>query len=315
MKPNAKRRINIPKNTEASVTFSSDRLCCIDQKKGVHIHHIDGNPGNNNFNNLALLCFDCHDEATKTGSLSKKLTPQTILKYREHHYNTIKEKRKSSISIVTKKEAHPTYADNINAAIQGSVLIEIAKIKYEYLSSIQVERNDILMKLDAFSAYNFPRVCIELFEFLDQVAYETRAGLSLRSIITITTLVENYFPPEDTKVYKSVILATGSLALKIAFGIIYDTSIYTHKYHSMKQGYDLLHLIYVVSEQLKNKDLRKEADLTLKEIEESLNRPERDDLDIAKEMFSTFNEGFKKNVLIYPQVNDKLWGYMQTEKY
>ena len=84
-----KKRVKIPPATEAEVMFKSDLQCCICQQKGDHIHHLDSDPSNNNIDNLALLCFKHHDEATITGSLSKKLSRQTILNYREHHYKVI----------------------------------------------------------------------------------------------------------------------------------------------------------------------------------------------------------------------------------
>lgn len=303
---NSKTRINIPAKTEADVMFHSDRQCCVDKKKGVHIHHIDGDPSNNNFKNLALLCFDCHDDATKTGSLSKKLSAQTILKYRERHYEVIKKRRDSEIAQVTKKIANPTYIDNINASIQANVLIEIAKIKLEYSQSVKIDRNDILIRLYAFADYNFPRVCAELFEFLNRVTYETRSGLPYEMIGTVTSLVEEYFPPQDNKITKSQVEKVGKLALQIAFGIIYDTSIYSNKFDSMNEGYGLLQFIYVTSNNLGNANLKQEVETTLKEIERNLNRPGRNDLESAKSMFNMYKEHLNTDSMSYPEFSEDL---------
>lgn len=98
-----KRKVKIPEETEAMVMFSSNRECCICNKKGDHIHHLDGNNSNNKIENLALLCFDHHHEATVTGGLSKKLSKKTILKYRDHHYALIDKKRRVGITEVGKE--------------------------------------------------------------------------------------------------------------------------------------------------------------------------------------------------------------------
>jgi hypothetical protein len=306
-------RKKIPVNTEADVMFYSDRQCCIDKNKGVHIHHVDGNPANNAFNNLALLCFECHDEASKTGSLSKKLSPHTIVKYRDHHYEVIKQRRNSEIIKLTKKSANPTYIDTLNTAIQASVIVEIAKIKAEYFQCVKLDRNDILLKFYAFKEYNFPRVCAELFEFLNRVAYETRSGLPFEMINTITSLVENYFPPEEDKITKVQIEKVGKLTLQIAFGIIYDTSIHSQRFHSMKQGYDLLKFIYVTSNNLKNGNLKKDVETTLNDIEKNLNRPERDDLGLAKSMFNIYKESLNNDSIGYPELGPELRAKVLSE--
>ena len=52
-------RKHIPKELAFQVEFASDRICCIchESNKAVQIAHIDDNPSNNDFDNLALLCL------------------------------------------------------------------------------------------------------------------------------------------------------------------------------------------------------------------------------------------------------------------
>ena len=59
------QRPGIPDKLEARVMLASDNTCCICHKPehGTVIHHVDGNSGNNEFDNLAVLCPNCHDKA------------------------------------------------------------------------------------------------------------------------------------------------------------------------------------------------------------------------------------------------------------
>lgn len=307
-----KKRVPIPPKTEGQVMFASNRQCCVDQNKGVHIHHIDNDPSNNDFNNLALLCYECHDEATKTGGLSRKLKPQAILEFRNHHYNVIQQRRNSELVQITSKAAHPTYIDHLNIAIQANVLIEIAKIKSEYYASTELNKFDILIKLDVFKNYCFPRVSAELFEFLIEVSYQVRAEMPLIMLQAVVSLVEDYFPPEGEKITKLQIEKIGKLALQIAYGIVYDTSIYTSRFHSMKKGYELLQFIYRVAENKKNENLKKEVKAILSEIRHNLNRPERNDLGLAKSMLETYNQQIIENcftsVTLSEELENKIWG-------
>jgi hypothetical protein len=65
--PQKKKRVGIPRAIEAQVQFASDRTCCVCRVKGkpFQIHHIDENPANNEFKNLAILCLEYHNETQK----------------------------------------------------------------------------------------------------------------------------------------------------------------------------------------------------------------------------------------------------------
>ena len=56
-----KQRVSIPNDLAAEVMFASDRTCCVCrlEKHKVQIHHIDENPTNNNYDNLAVICLHC----------------------------------------------------------------------------------------------------------------------------------------------------------------------------------------------------------------------------------------------------------------
>jgi len=79
-----KNRQSIPEELAAKVLFVSDRVCCVCRikKKPVQIHHIDEDPSNNSFENLAVLCFDCHLETQISGGFHRKLNAEQVTLYR-----------------------------------------------------------------------------------------------------------------------------------------------------------------------------------------------------------------------------------------
>ena len=83
--PQKKRRAEIPRHTEAQVQFASDRTCCVCRIKGkpFQIHHIDENPANNDFKNLAVLCLECHNETQIRGGFGRKLNAEQVILYRD----------------------------------------------------------------------------------------------------------------------------------------------------------------------------------------------------------------------------------------
>lgn len=55
----AKKRPPIPKAVEDKLLVSCKHSCCLCERFGVEIHHIDGNPSNNQEDNLIPLCGHC----------------------------------------------------------------------------------------------------------------------------------------------------------------------------------------------------------------------------------------------------------------
>ncbi len=74
----------IPSSIADQVMFSNKRTCCVCQEKGKHVqlHHIDGNPSNNNPNNLAVLCLDCHSQVTGSHGLGRSYTTGEVRMYK-----------------------------------------------------------------------------------------------------------------------------------------------------------------------------------------------------------------------------------------
>jgi hypothetical protein len=94
-------RTAIPPPTAAKVMFLSDRTCCVCRKeaKPVQIHHIDGNNGNHEIKNLAVLCLDCHTQTQIRGGFQRKLDLDQVVLYRDDWHSTVARKRAASDAI------------------------------------------------------------------------------------------------------------------------------------------------------------------------------------------------------------------------
>jgi hypothetical protein len=90
--------MSVPNDIAAKVLFLSDRTCCVCRTKGkkVQIHHIDGDDKNNDLNNLAVLCVDCHLETQIRGGFYRKLNAEQIKLYRNDWYSIVMSKREAT---------------------------------------------------------------------------------------------------------------------------------------------------------------------------------------------------------------------------
>jgi hypothetical protein len=58
--------------------------CCIchEPRHPVEKHHINGDPSDNAWNNLAVVCRNCHGLVTGTGNLGTRYTPGEVRRYK-----------------------------------------------------------------------------------------------------------------------------------------------------------------------------------------------------------------------------------------
>src|SRR5574341_2414186 len=79
-----KRRLNIAQTIVDELMFRNRHTCCICQivSKDVQIHHIDSNHSNNEIDNLAVVCLDCHSRITGDRGLGRRYTPGEVRKYK-----------------------------------------------------------------------------------------------------------------------------------------------------------------------------------------------------------------------------------------
>lgn len=63
---------------------ANHHTCCIceEPRHPVEIHHIDFDPSKNDWNNLAVVCRNCHGLITAKSNLGSNYTPNEVLKYK-----------------------------------------------------------------------------------------------------------------------------------------------------------------------------------------------------------------------------------------
>lgn len=90
-----KNRVPIPEATATEILFACDRTCCLCRTYGrrVQIHHIDDDPANNRIENLAVLCFECHDQTQTRGGFARRLSPDQVTRYRSDWIDRVAARR------------------------------------------------------------------------------------------------------------------------------------------------------------------------------------------------------------------------------
>jgi len=304
------KQTKIPRAIDAEVMYKSDRKCCVCKKKGKHIHHL-GDKNNHNFDNLALLCFKCHDDATITRSLSKKLSKETIVKYREQHYQVIKNVRQQELETFNHPIKELSEETLLTACKNAVIIIELEKIKEEYLSANWDKRGKILGQIFKFSNHSNHRLAFDIFDFLEFAASQTRGGMPRDVASSLFSAVLEFCPsfyndenPEQTdKIAK--------MCIQMGDHIAYDSTIYLRNLEITMWGLSILKFIYRSAKRNDKKELMNEVVKTYDELESTLRRPERNDLGNAQELVKIFRNHLDEWNLSFPPLPK----YLMVEVY
>lgn len=91
----AKTRIPIPEALRLDIIAKCNNRCCICQTPFIVIHHTDEDPSNNDLDNLAPLCPNCHSQAHSSGQTTMNLNPARIRTLRDRWYEYCDKRRDS----------------------------------------------------------------------------------------------------------------------------------------------------------------------------------------------------------------------------
>ncbi|WP_416865441.1 MAG: HNH endonuclease [Imperialibacter sp.] len=307
------KRKKIPPVAEAEVMFKSALQCCICQEKGDHIHHLDGDPSNNTVDNLVLLCFRHHDEATVIGSLRKKLSHLTILNYRKHHYQVVESSRERQLGKFDSSLETLTEERLLFISKNAVIIIELEKIKEEYFGANWDERNNILERLNKFANHSNPRLALDIFEFLSLIAGQTQSGMTYSLATSVFGIVLNFFPPfyDEEKRPQAVELA--KMCIHLGYNIAYDSFIHLRNIAIAMWGLTIIKYIYRSAKEYTLTELVEEVNRSYNELESILKRSEEKGLEDAQEMMKIFRADLNNAHLAFPMLTPHLMKRLEID--
>ncbi|MFX0210493.1 MAG: HNH endonuclease [Candidatus Hodarchaeota archaeon] len=199
-----KSRVAIPKNTKRNLFLYCRHECCLCDKKvsGAYesnIHHINNDPNDNRFENLILLCPNCHSLATRGD-------------FDENHLKTIRDAKicKLGIKEFLEKSVKPEIEfetifklklENlyklldeegdylqINDLIDEMIMLIKERIEKWDVPSVRFSTEEIFLKLYKYSEKNGLRELYTIFKDLFNYAYSQRKYI-LDNMIRVFNLI------------------------------------------------------------------------------------------------------------------------------
>ncbi len=301
-----KKTTSIPSKTAADVLYKSNLQCCICQEKGVHIHHLNGKNQDHRLDNLAYLCFSHHDDATITGSLSRKLSKETIIKYREQHYQVIINERERALGSHNHIINQLTEEQLLIASKNALIIIELENIKEEYFNSDWKKREDIITKLHKYSNHANNRLAYEILDFLNLIAGQTRSGMPNRLALTVYSLVMEFCPSLPDENNKEEYINLSKTCIHIGENIAYDSFIHLRNLSIAMWGLTIIKYVYRLAKEKDISELKEEINRVYDGLKYTLLRPERNDLSKAQELLKVFRDDLDEWDLAFPVLPDTI---------
>lgn len=185
------------------------------------------------------------------------------------------------------------------------IVLEIEKIKWEYYSSKGDKQKEALNKLYWYSDHSNERVASAIFRFLNSISDTTRGGLHSDIAGSIHSLVLTFFPSSyDTEEKERI--ENGKQCIYIGFGLVYDAFIYLNNFRIAMYGLSIWKFIYREGKRNGMPELAEAVLEQYRELEQTLDRPERNDLGSAKEFVKVFKDDLETWDLSFPVLPDHL---------
>jgi hypothetical protein len=98
-------RAKISEDLSDRVLFECDRTCCVCKTSGkyVQIHHIDQNPSNSTYENLIVLCLECHSDVHITGGFGRNWTAGQLQHHKEEWITRVKRRKDEADKLASKQ--------------------------------------------------------------------------------------------------------------------------------------------------------------------------------------------------------------------
>jgi hypothetical protein len=205
------------------------------------------------------------------------------------------------------------YETNLAVVKTALIILKIDKIEDNFNSKSINKKIKLLKKLFKFYKHRNEEIAHSILEFLYSVSQSIRSSESIKVSEEINSLVYTYFP--SSRDYNSEILVeNGKTGVHLAYNLIYDSFIWIDNFQIAINGLLIWKYIYRFAKEHDIKELIKEVDLYYKFLEDTLNRPERKDLENACKLVNIFKNDLDRPSMDYPDIPSDLYRIILESK-
>ncbi|AZB30274.1 MULTISPECIES: restriction endonuclease [Chryseobacterium] len=205
------------------------------------------------------------------------------------------------------------YETNLAVVKTALIILKIDKIEDKFNSKSIKKKIKLLKKLLKFYKHRNEEIAHSVLDFLYSVSQSIRSSESIKVSEEINSLVYTYFP--SSRDYDSErLVENGKTGVHLAYNLIYDSFIWIDNFQIAINGLLIWKYIYRFAKEHDIKELIKEVDLYYKFLEDTLNRPERKDLENARKLVNIFKNDLDRPSMDYPDIPSDLYRIILESK-
>jgi hypothetical protein len=172
-----KSRIKINVDLRDQMLFESNRICCIctEQGKDVQIHHIDENSANNDYDNLVVICLDCHSKVHQKGGFGRNWTVGQLQQYKIEWIERVENRKReadklASLQSVTGIQNFQSQLDELNYKDINDPILSTYLEKILIIHTAQ--KTIAQMDFDTGYVIDTAQACDKLVDFYESILVE-----------------------------------------------------------------------------------------------------------------------------------------------
>lgn len=247
-----------------------------------------------------------------------ELGVQVVWKFSDHIANELSQGKnlklaKSYFPEFIEKNAALLYSElnNINELLNISrtahIQIDIAKLKFEFTTDWDIN-DKIINQFQVYVDFRNEIIASDIFDFINyNVSSATRSNMPTTIAHSIYSLVLAYFPSSYENGESKLRFSNGKQCIDIGFNMVYDSFVYTNNFKIAQLGLTIWKFVYRESKRNNMPELVDAVLSKYEELERTLDRPTRNDLENAKELVQIFKADLDTYSLVFPFLPEHLY--------
>lgn len=207
--------------------------------------------------------------------------------------------------------------EQIDIARTALIQLKIEKIRSRVSVKSWIKTEKELNKLYLFVDYSNSEIAKKVIFLLSKVGNYARFKIPEETASNIADLVTVYIPTEFKDEKESNDYISTMQSLYIGYSLAYDAFIHLNNYRIAMHGLHIWKFIYRHAKRNNNKKIVQEVYDNYRDLENTLKRPEREDLAEARQLVKIFKDDLEDSSMAFPILPNDLMNtiYMQEKKY
>lgn len=224
-----------------------------------------------------------------------------------HFPNTYSKYRMLNLpSVNSSKQKEASRESELDLIKTALIILEIDRIEESFDKSNRDDKEQLLDKLFKYHKHTNEDIADSILTFAHSISLSTRIAKNSNIAGKIRSLIHTFFPSSNN--FKSEkLIDNGRQCINIGYNMAYDALIWINNFDIAAKGLLIVKYVHMTATSHSLGDLLSEVEANYNDLIDTLNRPERKDLENAKRLVTIFKNDLNRRALDYPDLPQDLF--------